>query len=256
MGSNAPPLRLDSLMDPTRQLSGPLAVGLLHNTLLPSLSLHSSLSLVAYTIGRLTHRVEAKDWLWPSGLVFNAWYHAVLSPSFTHSLPLRRCLADLGYTQKLLLAGVTLWGSRCFYRVASRSLRRGKDDPRYEDVSVRGWWNMAYFTVFLPEAVVQSLVALAWSLPFEAGPSGAGGAVAADLGAGSGLAGTLHGLALGLFSAGLGLEVLADAQLARQRRDGEELLVKDGVWSLVRHPKYVHGCLNPIESPSWALTSD
>jgi hypothetical protein len=35
--------------------------GVLHNALAPSLGIHTALSLGAYGIGRLTHRVELKD---------------------------------------------------------------------------------------------------------------------------------------------------------------------------------------------------
>jgi hypothetical protein len=47
-------------------------VGILKDTLVPSLTLHSGLALIAYGAARYTNRVEAKDWLWPSGQVANA----------------------------------------------------------------------------------------------------------------------------------------------------------------------------------------
>lgn len=45
--------------------------------------------------------------------------------------------------------------------------------------------------------------------------------------------------AIGLFTAGFALETLADYQKAEAKRVGIKGLYRDGVWSLVRHPKYV-----------------
>lgn len=206
-------------------------VGILQNTLLPSLSLHSSLSLVAYTAARVTKRVELKDWLWPSGLVANAWYNAVVHPSFSENIPISSALSNLSWPQKLLLGGVTVWGTRLFYRIASRSVRRGKDDPRYDGVKQEsGFWNKAFFTVFLPEAVFQAVIGLGWSVPFTTGAAGAVTSPPLDY------AGLLRGLAVGLFTAGLGMEVLADAQIEHQKKQSDDLC-RSGVWSIVRHPK-------------------
>ena len=43
--------------------------------------------------------------------------------------------------------------------------------------------------------------------------------------------------AVGLFSAGLALETLADWQLDQFKAEGNTGILKEGVWSIVRHPK-------------------
>jgi steroid 5-alpha reductase family enzyme len=68
----------------------------------------------------------------------------------------------------LVLTGVTLWGGRLFYRIASRSVKRGGDDPRYEEEKKEeGYWNMALFKIFLPEAFFQMLISLPFTAPFR-----------------------------------------------------------------------------------------
>ena len=104
-------------------------VGIFRDTLLPSSALHSSLALAAYAAGRATNRVEAKDWLWPAAPVLNAWWTAVGRRVY-NGLPLSRALISLSRPERLLLTGITLWGSRLLYRVSRRSIKRGKDDPR------------------------------------------------------------------------------------------------------------------------------
>ena len=210
-------------------------LGVLHRVLLPNLNLHASLSLVAYIAGRLTQRVDSKDFLWPSAQVLNAWYNGVIYPVFKYNVSLTTSFRSLSWTQKLLLGGVTAWGSRLFYRIAKRSIQRGRDDPRYAELSHDAdFWNKAFFTVFLPEAVFQSLISLAWTIPLTAPGACIGPA------AESGAAPLLHSTAVGLYCAGLGLEVMADAQLAKHTEAGNSDLNTGGVWSIVRHPKYVH----------------
>lgn len=207
-------------------------LGLLNHTLLPNLNLHASLSVLAYTAGRLTRRVEVKDWLWPSGMVINAWYNGVIYPAFKYDVSIGTSLRSLSWVQKLLLGGVTAWGARLFYRIAKRSITRGKDDPRYAELSEdSSFWNKAFFTVFLPEAVFQSLISLSWTIPLVApGATGSPAYVGEyqDL---------IHGAAVGLYCAGMGMEVLADAQLQKHTASGSEDLNTKGIWSIVRHPK-------------------
>lgn len=140
--------------------------------------------------------------------------------------------SHLAYSEKLLLTGVTAWGARLFYRIASRSLTRKRDDPRFDTAKKEeGFWNKALFQIFLPEALFQAIISLPFTLPFKA------------IGA-SALASPLHvhpeythGLAVALFSAGLAMEVLADVQLANYQKKDSEHLDREGVWSIVRHPK-------------------
>ncbi|KAI4781930.1 DUF1295-domain-containing protein [Aureobasidium sp. EXF-3400] len=211
-------------------------LGLLHDNLLPSLNLHSSLALVAYTASRVTRRVELKDWLWPSGMVLNAWYHGVWARSSETGLSLGESLSTLGWTQKLLLGGVTLWGARLFARIATRSVKRGKDDPRYDDMNQdTSFWNKAFFTVFLPEAVFQALISLSWSVALQQATPPQYGAL-------------LHGLAIGLYTAGLNMEALADQQIEEHKKKSDDLN-RSGVFSIVRHPNYFGDALVHFSFP-------
>jgi len=203
-------------------------VGIFKDTIAPSLGLQSSLALFAYAAGRATDRAEAKDWLWPSGQVLNAWWSAVGRRVINHSVPLSTALRSLSRPERLILAGVTLWGARLFYRIASRSIRRGEDDARYAEEKKRpGFWNRALFSMFLPEAVIQTVIALPFTVPFRHQ-----GAVL------TGYHPWVQMAAVGVWGTGFAMEVLADWQLERHKYAGKTDLLREGVWSISRHPKY------------------
>jgi steroid 5-alpha reductase family enzyme len=212
---------------------GTSALGLLHSTVLPSFSLHAGLSAVAYGISRYTNRVEGKDYLWASGMTLNAWWSAVGSRVVYDGLSVGDAWSSLSYSQKLLLAGVTAWGVRLTSRVVSRSLQRGKDDPRYETTTKdAGFWNQAFFNTFLPEAVAQTLIALPFTVPFRAVYESLSASPVTSYGS------LFHGLAIFLFSTGFALETLADVQLESFKKNNTaESINREGVWSIVRHPK-------------------
>lgn len=218
-------------------LQNPLTIsrddlGIFKSTLLPSIQLHSGLAVIAYGFGRYTNRLEAKDWLWPSGQVINAWWSAIGRRVYA-GLPLSQAWSILTWSEKLLLSGVSIWGLRLFYRIASRSILRGEDDPRYAEVKKeKGFWNNALFSTFLPEAVFQTVISLPFTAPFRSEPVLA-------LGGDPRWSGVVRSAACGVFAAGLALEVLADAQIARYRSEGRRDLDREGVFSIVRHPKYV-----------------
>ncbi|KAF2473560.1 DUF1295-domain-containing protein [Lindgomyces ingoldianus] len=203
-------------------------VGIFRDTLAPSLGLHSSLAVLAWAAARYTGRVEAKDWLWPSGQVVNAWWSAVgrrMYQGFTLSQALHR----LSWHERLLLTGVTLWGGRLFYRISSQSLKRGKDDPRYDEVKQEeNFWTKSLFTTFIPEAFFQMLISLPFTAPFRHE-----GAVL------MGYHPIIQIIAVGMFSAGIALETLADYQLDQFKAEGKSGMLKEGVWSIVRHPNYL-----------------
>jgi steroid 5-alpha reductase family enzyme len=140
--------------------------------------------------------------------------------------------SHLIYSEKLLLTGVTLWGARLFYRIASRSLTRKEDDARYHEAKKEeGFWNKALFTIFLPEALFQAVISLPFTLPFRALDHSAAASplhVHPEY---------THGLAIALFSAGFALEVIADFQLAAHQKAKKDDLNREGVWSIVRNPK-------------------
>lgn len=206
-----------------------LDVGIFKDTIFPSLTLHGTLAVAAYGLGRINNNVETKDLIWPLAPVINGWWSAVGRRVIVRGLPLTQALGALSRPERLILTGVTLWGGRLFYRVATRSRKRGKDDPRYDEMKQEpGFWNKSLFTVYLPEAAFQTIITLPFTAPFHHQ-----GAVL------SGYHPWLQGVAVGLYSAGFALEVLADYQLDQHKETvaDQSSLYKEGVWSIVRHPK-------------------
>lgn len=210
------------------------AVGLLNSTILPSFSFHAAFSAIAYGISRYTDRAEGKDWLWPTGMTLNAWYSALGTRVLHDGLPLSTAWSSLNYSERLLLGGVTAWGVRLFSRIASRGIERRGDDPRYTAAKQEpGFWNKALANMFLPEAATQTLISLPFVLPFRA----TGESMRASPAPGDVNRCGAHSLAVFLFSAGFALEVLADLRLAKHKKEGDKGICRDGVWSVVRHPK-------------------
>lgn len=207
-------------------------VGILKSTLLPSFTLHSGLTLASYAAARATDRGELKDYNWPSSQVANAWWSAIGRRMYYDHLPFTTAWDILPWTEKLLLSSVTLWGTRLFYRIVSRSVARGKDDPRYDELKEQqgssSFWNTASFKLFLPEAAFLAFISLPFTLPFRMGSSAV--TLAPEVSC------ALRTLGVGLFSAGFAMEALADTQLELHRQERSDLC-RHGVWSVVRHPK-------------------
>ncbi|KAJ9144516.1 hypothetical protein NKR23_g5926 [Pleurostoma richardsiae] len=231
-------------------LSQLVSPGIFQDTLLPSFALHSGLAVLAYATGRATDRLEAKDWLWPLGPVINAWWSSVGRRVAAGGVTLPAALEALSRPERLLLAGVTLWGGRLFYRLASRSARRDSDEPRYEAAKksegAQSLWNKAFFTTYLPEAAFQTIISLPFSATFRhQGPVLQGASSA------------LQSVAIGLFGTGLALEVLADWQLEKFRQAGsEDKICREGVWSIVRHPNYLGDIIVHFSFPILLYASD
>jgi len=225
-------------------------IGLLHNAVLPSFTLHAGLSAVAYGISRYTNRVEGKDYLWASGMTLNAWWSAIGSRVVNDGLSVSQAWSSLGYSQKLLLLGVTAWGVRLTSRVVSRSLQRGEDDPRYAAKKTDpDFWNKALFTTFLPEAVAQTIIALPFTIPFRQVYECAQASPVVSYSS------YIRDFAVFLFSAGFTLETLADIQLESfKKRDGQGVN-REGVWSIVRHPNYLGDALIHASFPLFLLGS-
>lgn len=212
-----------------------LDVGILRDTLLPSAAVHGSLALAAYGLARAADAAEGKDWLWPVAPVVNGWWSAVGRKVVVRGLTPAQAFVTLSRPERLLLAGLSLWGGRLFYRIASRTARRRAagggelDDARYAEAKKDpGFWNKALFTLFLPEALVQTIISLPFTAPFHHQ-----GAVL------TGYHPVIQAVAVGLFSTGFALEVLADKQLEdfKANSQNKDAVCKEGVWSLVRHPK-------------------
>lgn len=136
------------------------------------------------------------------------------------------------WTEKVMLGCVTAWESRLSYRIASRSIARGRDDPRYEELKHRDpeFWKAALFKIFLPEAAFSTLISLPFTLPFRENES--------SVAFSPGTSDVLRALGVGLFSAGFAMETMADTQLELHRQ-GRTDLRRHVVWSIVRHPKWV-----------------
>lgn len=116
-----------------------------------------------------------------------------------------------------------------FYGIPSRSVNRGSDDPRYEEAKTApGFWKQAFFQVFLPQGACQALVSLPFTAPFEPGVRGLLSATPW---------GVSDSLAVGLFGMGFAIEATAAWQLESHKQSGDTGLLKEGAWSIVRHPK-------------------
>jgi steroid 5-alpha reductase family enzyme len=219
------------------------AMGLARTALLPSLGVHGGLSIIAYGIARASDRVELKDYLWPTGMVLNAWWVAIGRHMVSHPhISFGQAWSRLSYHQLSLLGAATAWSGRLTYRIISRSLRRGTDDPRYKDVKTEpGFWNKAPFAIFLPEALFQALITLPLVIPFSDDH------ITGLYGASSHWATWFRLGAAGIFATGLTMETLADNQIENHKRQPEERgknkILRSGVWSIVRHPNYLGDAL-------------
>lgn len=226
--------------------SAPGDVGLFKSTLLPSLARNTSLSAISYLLSYANDRVEIKDYFWGTNMVVGAWWTA-LGSSTCHYLKQHRespdvaasvthAWEDLSWSQKVLLFGVSLWGMRLTYRISSRGIRRyhagkGNDDARYVAVkNTPNFWNTAFWKLYLPEVLSQTVIALPFTIPFRNAASSSLSPAQSDL---------ARVVGVGIFGVGFMLEAIADGQLAYHTRKHEEGLVRNGVWSIVRHPKYV-----------------
>lgn len=217
--------------NPTNPINA-TAVGLLQSAVLPSFGFHAGLSVVAYGVSRYTDRAEGKDWLWPAGITANALWSAIGSRVVYDGLSVPEAWSSLGYSEKLLLGGVSAWGLRLFYRIATRSASRGRDDPRYEAAKKDpDFWNKALFTKFLPEAVAQTLISLPFTLALRGAVDGSFFSSLADWQP------LFHDIAVFLFSSGFALEAIADTQLESHKEQGSAGISREGAWSIVRHPK-------------------
>jgi steroid 5-alpha reductase family enzyme len=213
-------------------------VGLLQSAVLPSFQLHGGLALVGYGVSRALNRVDGKDWLWPTSIITNAWWSAIGSRVLNTGISTGDAWSILTYQQKLLLGGSTAWGLHLLYRVARKSIERGHDDRRYAaQKSEEGFWNKSLATLWLPEAAIQTLISLPFTLPFRAPLDSLVASPA------FGQSGLVHSLAVFLFTAGFTLEVLADSQLASHKKTSPKTLNREGVWSIVRHPNYLGDAL-------------
>jgi hypothetical protein len=186
----------------------------------------SALAVLNYGLGRSTDTLATKDIFRPGYHVFNLWWSAVFRRVWYMGLPVGQVLKMQSRPEKLLLGGVTLWAG---YRVASAASawnkRDSKDDPKYLTTKQEeGFWNNALFKYYLPEAVVATVVALPFTAPFRHQ-----GTVM------TGYHPILQSTAVGLYTAGLALEFLADSQSSDKPGKSP---VDDSIWNVLSNPKY------------------
>jgi steroid 5-alpha reductase family enzyme len=230
-------------------------MGLVRTALLPSLGVHGGLSIIAYGIARAFNRVELKDYLWPTGMVLNAWWVAFGRHMISHpQVSFGQAWSRLRYHQIALLGAATVWSGRLAYRIISRGLRRGTDDPRYQDVkNDAGFWNMAPSTIFLPEAIFQAIITLPLVIPLSDDH------ITGLYGAPLAVAGRFRLAAAAIFAAGLTMETLADHQIENHKHQVKECksgkILRSGVWSIVRHPNYLGDALCHLAFPLWNFGS-
>ncbi|EDN92936.1 hypothetical protein SS1G_08801 [Sclerotinia sclerotiorum 1980 UF-70] len=124
-----------SIIPPWNPQVNATAVGLLQRSFLPTLTTNTTLSLISYTIARLTNRLDLKDIIWPLSPLISSWTVALQRSDFDIS----QTCTNMTYSQKLIMAGLTTWSLRLFYRITSRALSRGGDaqtekyqEERYE----------------------------------------------------------------------------------------------------------------------------
>ncbi|PLN82796.1 hypothetical protein BDW42DRAFT_75000 [Aspergillus taichungensis] len=224
-------------------------IGLVKSTILPSFTLNSAISVATYVAARTANRADLKDCAWPATQVLNAWWAALGQPIFAQRHNITRASPSLGTTwralpwsQKVLLGCVTAWGSRLLYHIAARSVDRGHDDARYEEMKKQdpGFWDTALWKVFLPEAAALTIISLPFTVPFRLPGQGV-----LDLSrccGGVDVAGVARTLGVAVFGVGFALETLADLQLGLYKHKRGDLC-REGVWSVVRHPNYLGDAL-------------
>jgi len=181
--------------------------------LMIALALAGGLMLVAWFVYRATDKASWVDAFWAGNLaVLAAWYAATAGGDPTR----RAVVATVG----------AAWGLRLAVHIAIR-VARGPEDPRY--LALRAEWQTNLPVRFLRFYLVQAVVDVVLSVPFLL--------MALDS-APFGRITELAGVAL--WAVALAGESVADAQLARFKRDpgNRGRVCRDGLWSVSRHPNY------------------
>jgi steroid 5-alpha reductase family enzyme len=126
-----------------------------------------------------------------------------------------------------IAAIVAAWSVRLTAYLVARGAARPPEEGRYADLRAR-WGARAsrnFFVFFQAQAALTGVLSTAFVVPFVAAP---------------GDAGWLRALGAAVAVAGLVGETLADAQLARWKRDPAHrgLVCDAGLWAYSRHPNY------------------
>lgn len=180
-----------------------------------SLKIGASAMVALWSASLGKHDASLADLWW--GLGFLVATLVVWAMSGTGAAPL----------QLLILGVVAVWALRFTWLVLRRRRAHPGEDPRYASLRAawgRGFWWKSLFVVFLLQAALQWLVALAPMAAMTAAPAGIG--PVAMLGA-------------AVAVAGLVLETVADSQLDAHRRARPETLCATGLRAVVRYPNYL-----------------
>jgi steroid 5-alpha reductase family enzyme len=149
----------------------------------------------------------------------------------------------------VLIAAVIVWGARLGGYLLWRNHGKG-EDPRYVAMRARNgaaWWWRSLFVVFVLQGVIAWGVALPITLALAAAQEAPWLALAPGL---------------AVFTIGFACEAIADAQLARFKRDpaNRGAVMDRGLWRYSRHPNYFgNACLMwglyliavPLGAPWW-----
>ncbi|RMZ76689.1 hypothetical protein DV738_g4853, partial [Chaetothyriales sp. CBS 135597] len=216
-------------------------VGIFKDTLLPGFGLQSGLAVFSYVIGRAADSVSFKDVSFPAGQVLTAWWSAVGRRVYHYGLPLDQVLRMQSRPEKLLLGGVTIWaGYKALQQVSALAKRSGRDEAKYQTAKAEdGFWNKSLLTLYLPEALFSTVIALPWTGPFRHT-----GAVL------TGYHPIAQSVAVGLFAFGFSLELLADYQKANDSKSS------DSLWSVFSQPKTFGSTISLLSFPVLLYSSD
>lgn len=173
---------------------------------------------VLWRVSLRTGDCSVVDLYWGFGFGVIAWINLALAGNWRTAPVVLACL-------------VTVWSLRLGIHLAIRHSRATEEDPRYAEMRRRngpGWERRSFWMVFMLQAVVMWLIALPLHLSL-ASPT-----VADDGLPPVAIAG------IALFVAGMLVEALADAALARFKRDPRNAgrLLTTGLFAWSRHPNY------------------
>lgn len=176
--------------------------------------------LALWLLSLRTSDVSIVDIFWGLGFVGVAWV--------SHAMSVNRSLRAW-----LVCWLVTVWGVRLAAHLAVRNLGRG-EDYRYRAMRNRHGDRFALVslgTVFLLQAVL--LWVVSWPVQAVHHPSALTPV------------GWLDAAGVTFWSVGLGIEAVADAQLARFKRSPASTgaVMDRGLWRYSRHPNYFGDCL-------------
>jgi steroid 5-alpha reductase family enzyme len=185
--------------------------------LLTTLAVTSLAFAVLWLASLLRDDCSVVDVYWGPGFVVIGWIGILSMP-------------DVRATAVIVVLAVTVWGLRLGAHLTARFRRSSSEDSRYAAMRAKAgpsfrWTSLV--TVFLLQA------AILWAI--------AAPIHVVVIGSDAPPARALVAIGLLVFLAGFALEVLADAALARFRREAENRgqLLTTGLFGWVRHPNYL-----------------